>query len=124
MASSRDAEKRQAWEAKFARYRASGLSVSRFCEQEGVSTNTFYYWAKRRRTAAGRQSDGAATASRPSVSTTDRSARGAIVCFRGSAGGEVLVPAECLDVIRCLVECLASAGGPHAATFQEVVVKA
>ena len=51
MVSSGDAQKRRAWEARLARYRASGLSVARFCEQERVSTNTFYYWAKRLRTA-------------------------------------------------------------------------
>ena len=34
MVSSGDAQKRQAWETRFARYRASGLSVARFCGQE------------------------------------------------------------------------------------------
>jgi hypothetical protein len=37
----------------------------------------------------------------------------------------VLVPAGCLEAIRCLAECLAEAGdGCRGAAFQEVVVKA
>ena len=41
MVSSGDAQKRRAWEVRFGRFRASGLTVARFCEQEGVSANTF-----------------------------------------------------------------------------------
>jgi hypothetical protein len=37
---------------------------------------------------------------------------------------EVVVPADCLETIRCLAECLAEAGGHRGKTFQEVVVKA
>ena len=47
MVSGQDAQKRRAWEVRFGRFRASGLTVARFCEQERVSTHTFYYWAKR-----------------------------------------------------------------------------
>ena len=47
MASGPDVQKRQAWANRIGRFRMSGLTVARFCQQEGVSANTFYYWAKR-----------------------------------------------------------------------------
>ena len=47
MTSRQDVQKRRAWEARFERFRASGVTVARFCAQERVSANTFYYWAKR-----------------------------------------------------------------------------
>jgi hypothetical protein len=116
--SSKDVQKRRAWEARLARYRASGLSVSRFCEREEVSVHTFYYWAKRLKTAS--------VPSLPGVSATPGTAdrpEGAVVRFRWKAGVEVVVPAECLGAIRCLAECLAQADGRRGVSFQEVVVK-
>src|SRR5271169_1561761 len=91
MASSGDARKRQAWQARFARYRSSGLSVARFCGQERVSTNTFYYWAKRLRTgSAPSQADRAFpprhVSARP---TTGGNTQGAVVRFRWKSGTEV-----------------------------------
>lgn len=124
MASSRDAEKRRAWETRLARYRAGGLTVARFCEQEGISPNTFYYWSKHLRAASGRRSPCAAPASRPALSTTDRSVRGAVVRFRWKTGVEVSVPADCLGAIRCLAESLAKVAAYRSEAFQEVVVKA
>jgi hypothetical protein len=47
-----------------------------------------------------------------------------VVRFRWNTGVEVWAPAECLDAIQCLAECLARAGGPCAEAFQEVVLKA
>ena len=129
MVSSGDAQKRRAWEARFARYRASGLSVARFCGQERVSENTFYYWAKRLRTAsamASLRADRTIPPRHASVTTPAGSnTREPVVCFRWKTGTEVRVPADCLEVIRCLAERLAEAGdGCRGEAFQEVVVKA
>ena len=128
MVSSGDVQKRRAWEARFARYRASGLSVARFCKQERVSTNTFYYWAKRLRTAsamASLRADQTIPRRHASVATpTGSNTRGPVVRFRWKTGTEVRVPADCLEVIRCLAECLAASGGHRGEAFQEVVVKA
>ena len=124
MASSGDSEKRQAWAARFARHQASGLSVARFCKQERVSANTFYYWAKRLRRPSAwpvRTVPPRQAAAKP---TADDSTRGAVVRFRWKSGTEVIVPADCLETIRCLAECLAEAGGHRSKVFQEVVVKA
>jgi hypothetical protein len=127
MVSSGDVQKRRAWEARFARYRASGLSVARFCHQEGVPANRFYYWAKRLRvagTVVPSRVDEArplrhASATAPAGSNT----RERVVRFRWKTGTEVRVPADCLEVIRCLAECLARRGEHPGEAFQEVVVK-
>ncbi len=126
MASLGDAQKREAWRARFARYRRSGLSVARFCEHERVSTHTFYYWAKRLKTAsAPSRVDRAVPPRRVSAPpATAANAPGATVCFRWHADVEVLVPADCLEAIRCLAQCLVEIGDRHGEAFQEVIVKA
>ena len=50
-------------------------------------------------------------------------AREAVVRFRWKSGTEAVVPADCLETIRCLGECLAEADGRRRDAFQEVVVK-
>lgn len=129
MASRQNLEKRRVWEVRLKRFRASGLTVARFCEQERVSVNTFYYWAKRVRLPA-------VTASLPvphrgrrrgcqSLQPTSAAvgiSDVALVRFCWNAAVEVLVPAECLGAIRCLVECLRHAPAERADAFHEVVV--
>lgn len=126
MVSAGDAERRQVWAARLARYRSSGLSVVRFCEQEGVSTNTFYYWAKRLAANPASSRGGRAAPPRRASATpaTNGGEQRAMVRFRWSAGVEVLVPADCLEAIRCLAECMAKVGDHRGKAFQEVVVKA
>ena len=126
MVGSGKAEKRQVWQARLARYRSSGVSVARFCEQERVSTNTFYYWATRLKAPT----TGLSSSSRASLPTglsatrtADRNAQAAAVRFRWKTGTEVLVPANCLSAIRCLAECAMSFGDCRGERFQEVVVK-
>jgi len=130
MVSRQDVEKRRAWEVRFERFRASGLSVARFCEQERVSAHTFYYWAKRVGSNSARPCTSAAgnppRRSRPSVkpaATTGRIANVALVRFSLNAGVEVSVPADCLSVIRCLAECLQHTGAERPDAFQELVVR-
>ena len=128
MVSRQDVEKRRLWEVRFERFRASGLTISRFCERERVSVHTFYYWAKRVGSNSVRpSSSGTGKASRRSrsslkhASTADGTSNAALVRFSWNAGVEVSVPADCLSVIRCLVECLQHTERPDA--FQELVVR-
>ena len=130
MVSRQDVEKRRAWEVRFERFRASGLTIARFCEQERVSVSRFYYWAKRVGANSARpSSSGAGNAlrrSRPSVkpaATTGRITNAALVRFSWNAGVEVSVPADCLDVIRCLAECLQHTRAERPDAFQELVVR-
>ena len=126
-----DIQKRQEWKQRLERYRAGGLTVGRCCANERVSVNTFYYWSKR-------------VGSRPSRSRTDQpdkvsagrpprvrqaapldlatATNEAVVRFRWSSAVEVSVPANCLEVIRCLVHCVQHAPAERGAAFQEVVV--
>ena len=46
-----------------------------------------------------------------------------VVRFRWKTGTEVRVPADCLEAIRCLAECLARRTEHPGEAFQEVVVK-
>lgn len=47
MARSSDPEKVLVWQQRLARFQTAGLSVVRFCHQEGVSTATFYRWRQK-----------------------------------------------------------------------------
>jgi hypothetical protein len=130
MVSRQDVEKQRAWAVRFERFRASGLSVARFCERERVSAHTFYYWAKRvGPNSAGRATSGTGNAPRrncPSVkpaATTGRIADATLVRFSWNAGVEVSVPADCLSVIRCLAECLQQTRAERPGAFQELVVR-
>lgn len=42
-----DEGKRQLWERRLAEFRASGSTVTRFCQDADVSPKTFYYWMRR-----------------------------------------------------------------------------
>ena len=137
-----DGAKQRVWEERLARYRTSGLSVARFCATEGVSVNTFYYWTKRVSLAnraerrlprsdakrvdgwgvVGSESKNVAVAAAPMSSST-------AVRFQFAADVTVWVPAECMEVIRCLAECAqrsAAAASERAplGAFREVVIGA
>ena len=47
MARSSDSRKACTWETRMGRFARAGLTVGRFCEQEGVSTASFYGWRRR-----------------------------------------------------------------------------
>jgi hypothetical protein len=133
MKSGEDVEKRQAWEARLERFRTSGQTVVRFCAQERVSANTFYYWARRVRSAS--TSIGNSRAKRAGRSQGSRQALpqqsaygtrtdAGLVRFHLSAAVQVSVPADCLDAIRCLAESLQQAQRERSDAFQEILVKA
>ena len=124
-----DVQKRRQWKQRLERHRASGLTVGRFCADERVSVNTFYYWAKRlggpslkpRIAPAEKASEGR----RPSVrqaAAPDLVENVAVVRFRLNAAVEVSVPADCLDVIRCLANCVQHSQLDRHTAFHEVVV--
>ena len=136
-----DGVKRREWEQRLARQRASGLSVARFCATEGVSVNTYYYWARRVSAPAGqrarspqaeaKRSGGWSTEGADSKSFAVAAApmsSSAAVRFQFAANVTVWVPAECMEVIRCLAECAqhAAAASERAplGAFREVVIGA
>lgn len=122
-----DVQKQRQWEERFRRYRSGGLTVERFCAEERVSPNTFYYWARRvgsqrakpRSAPAGQTPKQARQAAALDLAA---SANTGVVRFRLNTAVEVLVPANCLAVIRCLANCLQGSAAEPAAGFQEVIV--
>ena len=138
MASRENERKRREWTERLVRFRACGLTVARFCAQERVSVNTFYYWSRRVGSVATsnaaqrvRPTSSPASVARgsrafgehgPRAELATSGARGGEVRFRFDASVEVSVPAECLDAIRCLVECVGRHRVERDAAFREIVV--
>lgn len=50
--SNTETDQRQFWQLAVEAWQASGMSVRRFCKQEGLSEPSFYSWRKRLTTAA------------------------------------------------------------------------
>ena len=122
-----DGQKLQQWRGRFDRFRSSGLTVEQFCSSEHVSANTFYYWMKRvgwRSTKvrpARRASERIGEPERLATSAAAAS-NSAMVHFRLLAA-EISVPANCLDVIRCLTLCVQHSPRDRNDAFQEVRVR-
>ena len=79
MARRPDPLKRQQWRERFERFEQSGLTISAFCEAEGVSMNSFYRWRRKLEAEAGASeakesdseaSDAAAAGFRPLLLTS------------------------------------------------------
>jgi len=123
-----DVQKLRQWEQRLERHRASGLTVGRFCADERVSVNTFYYWAKRlgglsRKPQVAPAAEGRrAPVRQAAASDLVVPANAAVVRFRLNAAVEVSVPADCLEVIRCLANCVQHSQLERNAAFHEVVV--
>ena len=97
--------KRAEWRKRLGEYRGSGLTVAGFCEQEGISTASFYAWRKRLR--------GTIKAERPGFASVRLTAAGTPMSIRLPGGVRVEVPMENLEAVRAVVgEVLARAGGP------------
>ena len=47
MARPTDPRKSLAWQRRLQQFTASGMTVSKFCDREGVSVATFQYWRQR-----------------------------------------------------------------------------
>jgi hypothetical protein len=133
MSSCQDVQKRRIWAERLERFRASGLSVSRFCASQRVSVNTFYYWAKRLRadstlavartpSSPRRRAAELGQERTPHLQAAAGTAHSALVRFQFNEAVEICVPADCLEAIRCLAQCAQQARVESARAFQEVVV--
>ncbi len=120
MAKGLDQEKRQAWVARLERFRASGLTIAKFCEDEKVSVQTYYYWVRRigRRSRGERPTPCGAVAPAGKSLTPDSR-----IHFRLGGGVEVSIPADCLAAIRCLVDCLRQPSAAPASSFHQVLLR-
>ena len=110
MARSADSHKAVAWRRRVARFGRSGMTVVRFCEEEGVSTASFYRW---RNLLAGERTttpdDDAQRSANPGVQETPLfqplrvTGTGAPIAIQLPGGVRVEVPAENLDAVRAVM---------------------
>ena len=114
MARCSDSGKAVAWRRRVGRFEHSGLTVASFCEQEGVSTASFYRW---RNLLGDRQSTARSTDEQPTGTPGTPGGVGDVPTFlpvrvtRADApvsiqlpgGVRVEVPAENLDAVRVVL---------------------
>ena len=94
MARRASGEREQFWRGLIERQPASGLSIARFCNQAGVSANSFYIWKRRLRPQLGQARRSKSTWR---SSTLVRSARS----HGAGAAGRPLVPVRLIaDSVR------------------------
>lgn len=126
----RDAAKRQEWELRLARFEADHRTVAQFCRDEQVSVAGFYYWRRQCLGVDKIPGDGDRSAARAPHQPANQTPRGATegplsasVQFQFANGALVSVPAQCLDALRCLVECVRREDPIRSGGFQQVVVR-
>lgn len=92
-----------------------------------MSVHCFYYWARRVRSQRSGQvrhrlDDPRDETARRAAAAALPVAGSTMVQFRLNAAVEVSVPAHCLEVIRCLAQCVQDARPVRGDAFREVVV--
>ena len=103
--------KRREWRNRLKRYGESGLAVTEFCGQEGISTASFYAWRKR---LGGTKTAG--KEGRAVFASVRLTPAGTPMAIHLPSGVRVEVPMENLDAVCAVVgEVLARAGGPEGA---------
>lgn len=126
MAKSGDDQKRRLWRERLTRFQTSGLTVARFCREEQVSVCSFYYWVKQigrtdaaepRTTRTMSKAAARCDVARPAERSD------AFLRFRFPRDVEVVVPAHCLDAVRCLMQCVGGDVGSPGDAFRELVVR-
>jgi transposase-like protein len=98
-----------AWRERIRRYERSGLTVTRFCEQEGVSAPSFYQWRKRfaahpapdRRPAQRDQQ--APISQQPAFRQLTLAPGGGVMSIELAGGARMELPAENLPLVRAVV---------------------
>ena len=104
MARCSDPERVRTWQRRFARFRQAGLSVARFCRQEGVSAAAFYQWRKRLApTGPSPVRDGQAAFANVRLVAADE----VRVKLRG--GTQLRIPCHDPDTLRLALQTLAQA---------------
>jgi hypothetical protein len=110
------------WKDRVARQEASGLSVTKFCQQEQISDTNFYYWrrklkgpARGRKSAARRRSDRSAgshqTAERSFFQLAVPQPQGSAWVEITSANGTLIrLPQQNLAALELTLATLSGAG--------------
>ncbi len=111
MARSSDSPKGVAWRRRVRRYGCSGLTVVRFCKEEGVSTASFYRWRNRlaeqglpTRNADARRTATTGVEQRPVFQPVRVRRAETPISIQLPGGVRVEVPAENLDAVRAVLD--------------------
>ena len=112
MARSSDSGKAAAWRRRVRRFERSGLTVVGFCDQEGVSTASFYRWRNRlvdqqpigQSTDARRVARSGGVEDSPAFRPVRVAPTHAPVSIQLPGGLRVEVPAENLDAVRAVLD--------------------
>ncbi len=110
MARSSDSPKVVAWRQRVRRFGRSGMTVVRFCEEEGVSTASFYRWRNRlaeqglpRRNADARRWATTVGVVPPAFQPVRVTRAETPISIQLPGGVRVEVPAENLDAVRAVL---------------------
>jgi transposase-like protein len=98
-------EKAVVWRERLRRFARSGLTVARFCQDEGVSEPSFYQWRKRlAESAAGDSSRQIRPAFEPvAVTPTPVRSTAGGVSIELSGGARIELPAEHVELVQAVV---------------------
>jgi hypothetical protein len=103
----RRSDKSAVWTDRLRRYQQSGLSVAQFCDQEGVSTPSFYQWKKRLAQASAPRSLLGATKKARQVEAAFQQLTlvpsTAVVAIEWANGVRMELPAENVPLVRAVV---------------------
>jgi hypothetical protein len=114
----RGATKVTEWRARLARHAGSGLSITRFCEAEGVSMPSFFNWRRRLAGAGGARPIGEAVGAARNAGDTGQALFQPIlieasgrrdVSIRLANGARLRLPAENVALVCAVVAALAGA---------------
>jgi transposase-like protein len=89
-----------AWRRRVRRFERAGMTVERFCGEEGVSESSFYRWRKLLAERPGATGDGDCMPAFKAVRVT---AGDAAMSIRLLGGARVEVPTGNLDVVRAVM---------------------
>ena len=92
MARPTDPRKSLAWQRRLQQFTASGMTVSKFCDREGVSVAAFHYWRQR---LGPQQPEQVSRLAPPVFQAVDL-----LSMIRFAAGGVMEIPEDHVDLIR------------------------
>ena len=108
MARPTDPRKSLAWQRRLQQFSASGMTVSKFCDREGVSVAAFHYWRQR---LGPQQPEQVSRLATPVFQAVDLLSQRAVV-IRFAAGGVMEIPEDRVDLVRIAIATLAGEPEP------------
>lgn len=108
MARPADPRKAATWQRRLQRFTASGMTVPKFCDHEGVAISAFHYWRQRLRAHRPEQVSRPAT---PVFQPVDLLSQRAVV-IRFAAGGVMEIPGDRVDLIRVAITAMSAEPQP------------